>query len=103
MSRDSVHVVLRASTSTSPDCSAVKRSLAESGTNLTLVAIVEDRRRDGAAEIDVEPGPVALRVRQAEAGQLTVGAAVERAPLLDRVERAGMRRRSHCMHGCIHG
>src|SRR3954465_11841149 len=32
-----VQVVLRDSTSTSPDCSAVKRSLAESGTYLTLV------------------------------------------------------------------
>src|SRR3954471_14130593 len=38
MSRDSVQVVLRDSTSTSPDCSAVKRSLADSGTNLILVA-----------------------------------------------------------------
>src|SRR4051812_41645225 len=32
-----VQVVLRESTSTSPDCSAVKRSLADSGTYLTLV------------------------------------------------------------------
>src|SRR5262245_34124344 len=31
-----VQVVLRDSTSISPDCSAVKRSLADSGTNLTL-------------------------------------------------------------------
>src|SRR6476661_8561172 len=38
VSRDSVHVVLRDSTSISPDCSAVKRSLADSGTYLTLVA-----------------------------------------------------------------
>src|SRR3954466_12058437 len=38
VSRDEVQVVLRASTSTSPDCSAVKRSFAVSGTNLTLVA-----------------------------------------------------------------
>src|SRR3954463_3787420 len=37
VSRDSVHVVLRDSTSISPDCSAVKRSLADSGTYLTLV------------------------------------------------------------------
>ncbi len=33
MSRDIVQVVLRTSTSTSPDCSAVKRSFAESGMN----------------------------------------------------------------------
>src|SRR3954454_15503249 len=38
VSRDEVQVVLRASTSTSPDCSAVKRSFAVSGTNFTLVA-----------------------------------------------------------------
>src|SRR6185295_9231810 len=38
VSRDSVQVVLRDSTSISPDCSAVKRSLADSGTNLILVA-----------------------------------------------------------------
>src|SRR6185437_2791769 len=37
VSRDSVQVVLRDSTSISPDCSAVKRSFAESGTNLILV------------------------------------------------------------------
>src|SRR5215213_668592 len=36
VSREEVQVVLRASTSTSPDCSAVKRSLAVSATNLTL-------------------------------------------------------------------
>src|SRR3954470_7751387 len=36
VSRDSVQVVLRDNTSISPDCSAVKRSLAESGTNFTL-------------------------------------------------------------------
>src|SRR3954453_7543788 len=38
VSRDDVQVVLRASRSTSPDCSAVKRSLAVSATNLTLLA-----------------------------------------------------------------
>src|SRR5215472_4846786 len=37
VSRDSVQVVLRESTSISPDCSAVKRSLADSGTNLILL------------------------------------------------------------------
>src|SRR5438552_5705213 len=37
VSRLIVHVVLRDRTSTSPDCSAVKRSLAESGVNFTLV------------------------------------------------------------------
>src|SRR3954452_4812962 len=38
VSRDEVQVVLRASTSTSPDCSAVKRSFAVSATNLILLA-----------------------------------------------------------------
>ena len=74
-----VQVVLRTSTSTSPDCSAVKRSLADSGTNLTLLGVVEDRRGDGAAEVDVEAGPFALRVRQTEARQRAVGAAIENA------------------------
>ena len=37
VSRDSVQVVLRDSTSISPDCRAVKRSFADSGTNFTLV------------------------------------------------------------------
>src|SRR5215210_6381351 len=37
VSRDEVQVVLRASTSTSPDCSAVNRSFAVSATNFTLV------------------------------------------------------------------
>ena len=37
---------------------------------MTLVGIVEDRRRERAAVIDVEPGPVALRVGQAEAREL---------------------------------
>ncbi|MCY1426408.1 hypothetical protein D9M71_422270 [compost metagenome] len=38
MSRELVQVVLRDSTSISPDCSAVKRSLAVSGLYLTLLA-----------------------------------------------------------------
>src|SRR5262245_52658734 len=38
VSRDDVQVVLRASTSTSPDCKAVKRSFADNGTYLTLLA-----------------------------------------------------------------
>src|ERR1041384_7463011 len=37
VSREEVQVVLRASTSTSPDCNAVKRSFAVNATNLTLV------------------------------------------------------------------
>src|SRR5712691_2093972 len=37
VSRELVQVVFRTSTSTSPDCSAVKRSLAVNGTNLTFL------------------------------------------------------------------
>ena len=40
-----------------------------------LGRVVEDRRRHGPAEIDVEAGPVALGVRQAEAGKAGVRAA----------------------------
>ena len=54
---------------------------------LDLVGVVEDRGRDRAAEIDVEAGPLALRVRQAEAGQRAVGTAIEHAAILDRLER----------------
>jgi hypothetical protein len=82
-------VVLRTSTSTSPDCSAVNRSFAVSATNL----IFEDRRRERAAEVDVETGPVALRVRQAEARDAAVGAAIEHAARLDGIERLGRGRR----------
>jgi hypothetical protein len=79
VSRDSVQVVLRTSTSTSPDCSAVKRSLAESGDELHLGRVVEDRRRDGAAEVDVEPFQLPCRIRHAEAGEAGVRAAIEGA------------------------
>ena len=52
-----------------------------------LGRIVEDRGRDRAAIIDVETGPVALRVGQAEAGEIAVGAAIEHAAALDGLER----------------
>jgi len=42
---------------------------------LDLGWVVKDRGGDGAAEIDVEAGPVALRIGHAKAGQLAVGAA----------------------------
>ena len=94
VSRDTVQVVLRDSTSISPDCSAVKRSLADSGTNLTLVGIVEDRSGDRAADVDVEPGPVALVVRRREARQALADAAGQHAAVLDRLEglRGGLGR-----------
>ena len=52
-----------------------------------LGRVVEDGGRDGAAEIDVEAGPVALRVGQAEAGEAGVRAAGQEALLLHAVER----------------
>ena len=70
------------------------------GDELHLVRVVEDRSRDGTAKIDIEAGPVALGVRQAEAGQLPVGAAIERAPLLDRVEGCGMSQAGHHHRRC---
>ena len=45
---------------------------------LDLGRVVEDRRRQRLAEIDIEPGPAPLRVRQAEAGERAVRSAVER-------------------------
>ena len=56
---------------------------------LDLGRIAEDRRGDGAAIVDVEAGPVALGVRQAEAGKVAVGAAIEHAAGLDGVEGLG--------------
>ncbi len=67
VSRLIVQVVLRDRISTSPDCSAVKRSLAESGVNFTLLRIIEDRRGNRHAEVDVHAGPVVLQIRVGEA------------------------------------
>jgi hypothetical protein len=77
----------------------VKRSAAVNGTNFTLV--VEDRRRNGAAEIDVETDPIALRIGHAEAGQRAIGAADKLATVLHRFE--GLRKcrwRAECKHHC---
>ena len=69
---------------------------------LYLVRIVEDRGRDRAAEVDVEPGPGALRIRQAEARQLPVRAAIDHAALLHLVERARHRGACECRKGARH-
>ncbi len=60
---------------------------------LHLGRIVEDRGRERAAEIDIEAGPVALRVGQAETAERAVGAAIDHAARLDGVERLGRCRR----------
>ena len=54
---------------------------------LDLARIVEDRRGDRAAIVDVEARPVTLRVRHAETGEAGVRAAVQDAALLDLRER----------------
>ncbi len=66
-----------------------------------LGRVVENRRRDGAAKIDVEAGPIALRIGQAEARQRTVAAADQLTAILDRRERfrAG-RLHAGCKHHC---
>ena len=48
-----------------------------------LVGIVEDRGGDGTADVDVEAGPFALRVRQTKTGERAVGAAVQDAAIFD--------------------
>ena len=90
MSRLIVQVVLRDSTSISPDCSAVKRSLAVSGVNLTLVASPKTAAATARQIIDVEAGPVALVVGRREAGEAGVDAAAE-LPRSYVVERLGLR------------
>ena len=86
--RDSVQVVLRISTSISPEARIVGRSLALIGMIFDLVRIVEDRRGDRLAFVDVEPLVHPLIVRQAEAGKARIGAADQLAASFDLVERA---------------
>ena len=70
---------------------------------LDLARIVENFGRDGAAEIDVDTGPIALRIGQAKSRERTIAAADQLAALLDRCERfragrlhAGCKRRYQC-------
>ena len=93
MSRLIVQVVLRDSMSISPDCSAVKRSLAVSGVNLTLVPSPKIAAATARQIIDVEARPFALVVRRGEAGKAGVDAALHEALRLDVVERGGRGRR----------
>ena len=53
-SRLAVHVVLRTSTSISPDCSAVNRSSVSTSTNLDLGRVAEHGGGDHPAEVGVE-------------------------------------------------
>jgi hypothetical protein len=61
--------------SISPDCSAVKRCLCRQRHPLDLVAVAEHRGGDGAADVDVQPAPVALAVGRRETGQTGVDTA----------------------------
>ena len=72
---------------------------------LDLGRIVENRSRNGATKIDVEAGPIALRIGQAEPRQRTVGAADQFATFLDRRKRIRARRlhaesKRHCQSHC---
>ena len=102
LSRATVQVVLRTRTSISPDCSAVKRSLAVVGTYLTLLASPRTAAADRLAVVDVEAGPRALVVRRAESGKTDVDAAAQGTALLDGIERFRLRqsrRRQTERHG----
>ena len=66
------------------------RSEADSGTYCTFDGIVEDRRRERPAEIDVEARPLAIGVLARKALQARVDAADERAAILDGLERLGL-------------
>ena len=103
VSRSIVQVVLR---DKHVDFAGLQRREAVGGDQrheLDLGRIVENRRRDGAAEIDVESGPIALRIGHAEAGQLAVRAAIEHAAVLDGLERRRLRPRrlrAECKRHC---
>ena len=87
-SRLAVQVVLRISTSISPDCRAVKRCSAVSGDELDRLGVAEHGGGDDPAELDVEAGEVAGVVDEAEAGHGVVHAAVQRAAVLHLGEEA---------------
>ena len=69
---------------------------------LDLVAVAEHRCRDRAADVDVEPGPVALAVGLRKARQPRVHAADHLSAGLDGVQRLarmrGSRRQRRCRH-----
>src|SRR5262249_54499306 len=68
-----------------------KAILGREGHELDLLGIVEHRRCDRLAEVDVETAPFPLRVGKAEAGKRAVAAAVEHSAILYRFQ---------CLSGC---
>jgi len=68
---------------------------------LDLLRIAEQRRRHGAADVDVEADPLALAVGQHEACRTGADAADQRAARLDGVEVLaghGAARSENCRH-----
>jgi hypothetical protein len=88
-----VSVESRISTSISPACSTVKRVAAVVPVVLHLVRIAQHGGGDGAAIVDVDAVPDALVVLEGKARHARVDAAVQRAALLDRLDRRPRRRR----------
>ena len=77
------------------DCLALEgvEALARSERHeLDLGRVVEDRRRERTAEVDVEAGPVALFVLDRETGDSLTDAAEELAAVLHRLQRLGVGR-----------
>ena len=97
VSRERVQVVLRESTSISPDCNAVKRSLADSGTNLILlgsskIAAASARQISTSSPVQL---PLSSGVR--EPRQALAHPAGQLASLLDDLEglsRGGLGRKA---------
>ena len=88
-SRPAVHVVLRTSTSISPDWSAVNRASVARSTNSTAsasprIAAAITRQKSASKPTWSPPG-----VEHREAGKRVAGATAQRAALLDVLEQAG--------------
>jgi hypothetical protein len=95
-----VQVVLRESTSISPDCSAVKRSLAESGLNFTAIRIAKDGSSNAAAHVNVDTRPFTGIIRSGKAGEARGHAALDESLCLDVIQRCGGGRSgSHACNG----
>ena len=85
--------MLRASTSTSPDCSAVKRSFAVSATNFTLVGSLKIAAASARQKSTSRPVQLPCASGRPKPRERAVGAAIEHAARLDGIERLGRCRR----------